>query len=621
MLSHFFSRAFNSLKNCIEKYAFLMICLFSFCYAIFLKEFVSKPLLSYSLGVLVTGILVLVLHVAFWIILADVVQQKHWRIVVSVFFATITTFLFCASYFLVTQFSEFFSPFMIEFVLNDPSYLLDYTKTFFAHASVVFVILVLWTINFTLLYLSSPSTFRIFKFAFFKNRGSKIVALAIIPMTIFFVNQELKLHRSNHFLTIESSFFLSLQQHATSDYLVKKLDYSINRKVPVCNSPKKKQYNVLFVVNESWDVSGVPSYDSVSRMPYLAKWLSEESANTVVFKNAFTNSTCTDVSMPSIFTGTSPAENSNLFFTNPFVWDYAKSASYFVGYFSSQRLSWNSYDKYIGKERFDVSFSADKDVYPIINDLGFDDIKLAKEFNTFINTYNDKRPFFAVYNTNALHGPCQNESDEMELPQELGAYQKAQLILDKSLGLVIENLKRKGLYDNTVIIMTGDHGNEDPSSSLPRIKSFYENSFRIPIIIKLPSGFENSSKQSLFLNGDKNVSNLDLAPTIQSIVCSGFQHSYKGQSLFDVVAEDRIIEATNVNDLKRIDNEACFGLAYKNFRLVCSIGEGCGVYDMSKSKSQVVGNRILNNSVLQVFEKHIQNNNLLKSHYSKCRAK
>jgi arylsulfatase A-like enzyme len=553
-------------------------------------------------------------------ILADVVQHKRWRIVVCVVFATITTFLFCASYFLVTQFSEFFSPFMIEFVLNDPTYLLDYTKTFFAHASVVFVLLVLWAINFTLLYFSAALNFKIFRYTFFENRLTKIAALVLIPITIFFINQELKLHRSNHFLTIESSFFLSLQQHATSDYLVKKLEFSINRKVPECNSSKTEQYNVLFVVNESWDITGVPSYDSVSSMPYLAKWLKEEAGNTVVFKNAFTNSTCTDVSMPSIFTGTSPAENCNLFFTNPFIWDYAKSANYFVGYFSSQRIAWNGYDEFIGKSKFDVTFSADKEVYPIVNDMGFDDLKLSNEFNKFIKSYDRSRPFFVVYNTNALHGPCQKESEGVQVPEELGNYQKAQLILDKSLELVIQNLKQKGLDENTIIVMTGDHGNDDPSSNLPRIKSFYENSFRIPIIIKLPKKFDKRRRQSLSLNSLKNVSNLDLVPTIKDIICPDNQQEYKGRSLFDYIAEDRFIEATNVNDLKRIDGEACFGLVYKNYRLVCSIGEGCGMYDMSKYKSQVEGNRIKDQSVLTVFEKYIQSNNLLKSHYKKCKS-
>ena len=58
--------------------------------------------------------------------------------------------------------------------------------------------------------------------------------------------------------------------------------------------------------------------------------------------------------------------------------------------------------------------------------------------------------------------------------------------IDYQLGRLLGELKRQGLYDNTVIAVTSDHGEHLGDHQLVAKSSFLESSARVPIILRLP---------------------------------------------------------------------------------------------------------------------------------------
>lgn len=84
---------------------------------------------------------------------------------------------------------------------------------------------------------------------------------------------------------------------------------------------------------------------------------------------------------------------------------------------------------------------------------------------------------------------------------------------DRWFGELVAELKKRGVYDNSLIVLTSDHGEEfserDPNDHYgSHGNTVYEEQLRIPLIIKLPKGRHAGTRvESL-------VRNVDIMPTI-----------------------------------------------------------------------------------------------------------
>ena len=102
-------------------------------------------------------------------------------------------------------------------------------------------------------------------------------------------------------------------------------------------------------------------------------------------------------------------------------------------------------------------------------------------------------------------------------------------VSDSQFGELVARLKREGLYDNTAIIVTSDHG-----VALPRGKQFlYDEGLRIPLIIRWPARAKPGSVS------DELVSNLDVVPTILALAGLPLPPSLQGHDLLDPKASPR----------------------------------------------------------------------------------
>jgi choline-sulfatase len=91
------------------------------------------------------------------------------------------------------------------------------------------------------------------------------------------------------------------------------------------------------------------------------------------------------------------------------------------------------------------------------------------------------------------------------------AYYGAVSYVDDCIGQLIQVLKDCRLFDDTIIVFSGDHGDMLGERGLWYKMSYFENSVRVPLLIHHPSTFRPHRVSA-------NVSTLDILPTLVDLV-------------------------------------------------------------------------------------------------------
>lgn len=104
--------------------------------------------------------------------------------------------------------------------------------------------------------------------------------------------------------------------------------------------------------------------------------------------------------------------------------------------------------------------------------------------------------------------------------------------LDYNVGRLVEKLKELGIYDDTIIIYTSDHGCHFKTRNLEYKRSCHESSTHTPLIIK-GGGFDGGKRD------DRLVSLIDMPPTMLSMAGIDIPDYYKGVDLTDNSLERR----------------------------------------------------------------------------------
>lgn len=107
------------------------------------------------------------------------------------------------------------------------------------------------------------------------------------------------------------------------------------------------------------------------------------------------------------------------------------------------------------------------------------------------------------------------------------AYARLTERADSLIGQVLAALDQSGVKNNTIVVFTSDHGDNDASHKLEHKTVFYEESARVPLIISYPWMKEKGKVDS-----QHTVSNgLDLLPTLCDIAGVQSPSTLPGQSL------------------------------------------------------------------------------------------
>lgn len=111
----------------------------------------------------------------------------------------------------------------------------------------------------------------------------------------------------------------------------------------------------------------------------------------------------------------------------------------------------------------------------------------------------------------------------------MAAYNACITEVDDMVGRVVKALKDKGLYENTIIIYTTDHGEHLFEHGLRGKHNMYEDAVNIPLIISYPKLFkQNTINNSI-------VSLIDIMPTLADLIGGKAPETAQGVSLVDVL--------------------------------------------------------------------------------------
>lgn len=222
----------------------------------------------------------------------------------------------------------------------------------------------------------------------------------------------------------------------------------------------------------------------------------------------------------------------------------------------------------------------------------------------YIENHNNDKPFFLFISQLEPHhqndhkrfeGPKEKveKYKDYPIPEDLAHlkgnyseqypdYLAAIESLDDNLGRLVETLKKKGIYDNTTIIYTSDHGCHFKTRNAEYKRSCHDASIHIPLVIK-GNGFEKGKIEN------KMVSLIDLPPTM---LCSGLIYPpeyYQGEAIqekgdygfaFVQISESQCGRAIRTKDYTYSVSCAKFLSSYSNIYFEDYL------YDNTKDKAQ-----------------------------------
>lgn len=164
----------------------------------------------------------------------------------------------------------------------------------------------------------------------------------------------------------------------------------------------------------------------------------------------------------------------------------------------------------------------------------------------YIENYDDDKPFFMFISQlephhqndrNRFEGPKDKVEKYKDYPipddltflkgnyrEQYPDYLAAIESLDDNLGRLISVLKEKGIYDNTTIIYTSDHGCHFKTRNAEYKRSCHDASIHIPLVIK-GNGFSKGKRE------EKIVSLIDLPPTLLKSAKIEIPENYQGTAI------------------------------------------------------------------------------------------
>ena len=165
----------------------------------------------------------------------------------------------------------------------------------------------------------------------------------------------------------------------------------------------------------------------------------------------------------------------------------------------------------------------------VVNQLAFDWLEDVKDsrFFLFLHYMDPHDPYFAhPYNGEGVarvSTPNPNPDQAEEIKQ---LYDGEVSYLDHHFGKLIDFLKEEGLYENTLIVFTSDHGEEFfEHGGWWHGLTLYDEQIYIPLMIKYPEG------QNRGIIKNEIVRTLDIAPTILDYINSKVPPTMQGSSL------------------------------------------------------------------------------------------
>ncbi len=337
---------------------------------------------------------------------------------------------------------------------------------------------------------------------------------------------------------------------------------------------KEKKPNVIFILTDQWRASALGyAGNDVVQTPELDKF----AASAVNFNNAVSVCPVCTPYRASLLTGRFPT-STGMFLNDVYLpseelcmAEIYKEANYNTAYLGKWHLDGHGRKDNVMPERrqgFDFWKGSEcdhnypKEHYYANNDPdikyweGYSTYAISKEAQHYMEeNVNKENPFLLFVSIATPHFPHQTapkEYMEMYTPdkltleanvtdnmqewalKELQGYYAHCTATDKAIGEIIEKAKELGIYDNSIIVFTSDHGEMMGSHGYrPFMKhQAYAESSEIPFLISYPNMRNNKGKVA-----EAPITTPDILPSLLSMCNIEIPETIEGYDLSEIVKE------------------------------------------------------------------------------------
>jgi arylsulfatase A-like enzyme/tetratricopeptide (TPR) repeat protein len=141
---------------------------------------------------------------------------------------------------------------------------------------------------------------------------------------------------------------------------------------------------------------------------------------------------------------------------------------------------------------------------------------------------NPSQPFFLWVHYYDAHQPYLPHVPYNELFAD-SPYDGEIAYADESLGVILDRLRKLGLYDNTLVVFTSDHGEGlSEHNELTHSYLLYDTTLHVPLIVRPPAGVRGGVV-------DGRVRLVDIAPTVLDLLGVPIPADMQGRSLVSLL--------------------------------------------------------------------------------------
>lgn len=285
----------------------------------------------------------------------------------------------------------------------------------------------------------------------------------------------------------------------------------------------------------------------------LNTWIREKEPDLVTLPQAFLNAGYVTASVGKTFHGTRNTLDSLSWSVAPALYEYGKTDEYMFPEnrtgrkAASSEFYGGSEDDYLdmrirnealkrldelscGKKPFFLAVGFLKPHLPFCAPERFKTMYDDVRFDVTDASHIEGAPALAYHDSNELRGYVDVGKSEIDHARNIElkkAYYSCVSFADENIGAVIGKLKELDLYDNTVIVLVGDHGYHTGEQGLWCKSTNYEAACHSPLIIRDPG--QSGGKMV-----DAPVELIDIFPTLTSMCGIGTPPGVQGKNLSDL---------------------------------------------------------------------------------------
>ena len=328
--------------------------------------------------------------------------------------------------------------------------------------------------------------------------------------------------------------------------------------------PQTSPPNVLIIILESFSAVYFSFYGYPDGLPLKNFEALTDTQALVGFRHYSVHGGSSHGSDWAILTGLYPESfGETPFYGEPWVkektaFSYFKDAGYATGAFYSGDSTYREHYKLFRQPDCDVFLDDRSAEFKQLSEKLTPEQRAIRLMFQEIDKLNGT-PFLFINRTDNGHWPYKSRLGSKDLP-DVVRYRYALAEADIMIGEIVAGLKQRGLFKNTIIVVTSDHGESFKQHENLSLHSggVYEELVHVPLVISNPTLFKKNIRINTI------TSHIDILPTLLDMVGLAPKDlsELEGYSLIRSLPADRILFVSNGDD------SSVAGILQSEFKLI-----------------------------------------------------